>query len=808
MKAKTILFAIFLGLCDSIYAQWNISPFPANRWAQTNNPILAGNDIRSVCVGDFSGFGGTPGAYFHINQFYLTQSPSYFAGEMLRTDGNSGNINAWRLFTGPTATTTTEKFALFAPATTNNIVLQSTRGDLFFRTAGPAPAFTVQERVHITQGIGNLIGAQQPNATRVNISYGSGYAPIQFPVAMLNIGFDAPQVPNGGQRTWMDVGTFICSSSDNMYVGLKNEDPTNPNLIAADNMDAVINWGDNTVFQAPGGPDNFRFIFTSFQQPATLTGAASTNGLEAMRITPFAQPGNPIIMFTGIGGDPQTNLYGPLQNSINPTQTLEVNSNGATTVAGGSSGLRFTNLNTNSPIVANPGAGVLAVNGNGDVIYVPGGGNNTLPFGGVCGNNNNMTSDFEIPMGTFNYVFSGQGAGTNVGIGMPAAGCAPTAKLDVRQNSASTTGSRAVSIQNTDPNGTGMDLNVNGAGSNHFALISTVQGGTNTNYGLVSNAFGGSITYAGSFKGIAASVQNIGVLGSAQSTVVGSTNYGGYFSGFSNWPGTTNYGIYATSNTNLPNNFAARFDGNVAFNGSVLGSQFAWTSDQNLKTNIDTLTNALGLIHQLQPKTFYYDTLNSHGLILPGKKQFGFIAQEVGIVLPELVSTTTKPADYDSVGNMTYAAYSYQTLNYNAFIAILMKGMQEQQHLMDSMQTTIADMQSQINGCCSSSARTQNPTANQTDVTLTNSESIVLDQNVPNPFAEQTTITYNLPESAKKAQLLFYDATGKLIKAVDLTTRGKGQINVFANDLSNGIYTYALVVDGQIADTKRMVKTQ
>jgi hypothetical protein len=74
-------------------------------------------------------------------------------------------------------------------------------------------------------------------------------------------------------------------------------------------------------------------------------------------------------------------------------------------------------------------------------------------------------------------------------------------------------------------------------------------------------------------------------------------------------------------------------------------------------------------------------------------------------------------------------------------------------------------------------------------------------------YAEQTTITYNLPESVTKAQLLFYDATGKLIKAVDLTGRGNGQINVFANDLSNGIYSYALVVDGQIADTKRMVKT-
>lgn len=45
-----------------------------------------------------------------------------------------------------------------------------------------------------------------------------------------------------------------------------------------------------------------------------------------------------------------------------------------------------------------------------------------------------------------------------------------------------------------------------------------------------------------------------------------------------------------------------------------------------------------------------------------------------------------------------------------------------------------------------------------------------------------------------------------MIKTVDLDSRGDGQLNVFADDLSNGIYTYALFVDGKIIDTKKMVK--
>jgi len=53
---------------------------------------------------------------------------------------------------------------------------------------------------------------------------------------------------------------------------------------------------------------------------------------------------------------------------------------------------------------------------------------------------------------------------------------------------------------------------------------------------------------------------------------------------------------------------------------------------------------------------------------------------------------------------------------------------------------------------------------------------------------------------------LFYDSNGKLINTVSIKERGNSQLNVFANDLSTGIYTYTLVADGQIVATKKMVK--
>ena len=126
------------------------------------------------------------------------------------------------------------------------------------------------------------------------------------------------------------------------------------------------------------------------------------------------------------------------------------------------------------------------------------------------------------------------------------------------------------------------------------------------------------------------------------------------------------------------------------------------------------------------------------------------------------------------------------------------------------MQSQISALTSSVTSCCSSSAvrTTSQEEQSQLAVNLSDKDAVVLNQNVPNPFAEQTIITYYLPESVVKAQLLFYDAAGKLIKSVDLNGRGEGQVNVFADDLSNGIYSYALVADGQIADSKKMIKSK
>jgi hypothetical protein len=399
-----------------------------------------------VAVGTVNFF-PTPLALMHLTNLGPTVNMANpnLRGEMFRSDGDGSVDNTWRLFTTTPLLGLAERYSVNAVANNSNVFVRAAIGDMIFETGIPTANNGFTERMSIRNGIGNQAAAPVNNATKVSISYGGGTAPIANPVAMLNLGLDAPFSPNGGQRNWMDVGTFMCANSDNMYVGLKNEDPGS-SITGGDRMDAVINWGDNITFPAPFGPENLRFIFTSLQNPATATGSASQNGLEAMRMTPI----NNNIVFTGIGGDPTLNLYGPAQNSPNPTATLEVNSP-ANVISPVSSGLRFTDMNTSATPIANPGTGVLALSANGDVIYVQAGAVGA-PFGGNCGNTNNMTADWETPMNGFNYVFSGQGpSGNDVGIGVPAGVCTPMpGKLTVNQQSGNVN-SKAIFARTTDP---------------------------------------------------------------------------------------------------------------------------------------------------------------------------------------------------------------------------------------------------------------------------------------------------------------------------------------------------------------------
>jgi hypothetical protein len=83
---------------------------------------------------------------------------------------------------------------------------------------------------------------------------------------------------------------------------------------------------------------------------------------------------------------------------------------------------------------------------------------------------------------------------------------------------------------------------------------------------------------------------------------------------------------------------------------------------------------------------------------------------------------------------------------------------------------------------------------------------ISLDQNIPNPAANSTTIKYNLAKNGSNVALEVYDVTGQLIESVDQGTQlaGQHQIDLNTTNYSAGVYFYTLNVDG-VKVTKRMV---
>jgi hypothetical protein len=83
-----------------------------------------------------------------------------------------------------------------------------------------------------------------------------------------------------------------------------------------------------------------------------------------------------------------------------------------------------------------------------------------------------------------------------------------------------------------------------------------------------------------------------------------------------------------------------------------------------------------------------------------------------------------------------------------------------------------------------------------------------LGQNNPNPFKENTTITYSIPENTKSAMIIVYDLQGKELESYMLETTGRGAILIDGNTFKAGMYVYALIVDGVYIDSKKMVLTK
>lgn len=285
-----------------------------------------------------------------------------------------------------------------------------------------------------------------------------------------------------------------------------------------------------------------------------------------------------------------------------------------------------------------------------------------------------------------------------------------------------TTSVNTLNIKNTSNNTSqyGLKAVVNGvaAGSSRIGADILVNGAGNVNIGVYANVADGSVAYGGRFNAGGALGGNVGISANATGNP-GTVNYAVQGTCFNGWagfftgnlytsnrtvlganqspenaqltvrtPDTSYNAIFATTAntggngvlstyTGAPNiyyafwgiapasnqNAAGYFSGNVTVTGT-----FTNPSDERLKENLQPVAGALDKVMQLGVHSYNFKPEYNHMNLSQGK-QFGYLAQNLESVFPELVETSV-----DKTNGLDDLLY-YKSVNYIGMIPVLTKAL-------------------------------------------------------------------------------------------------------------------------------------
>jgi hypothetical protein len=161
------------------------------------------------------------------------------------------------------------------------------------------------------------------------------------------------------------------------------------------------------------------------------------------------------------------------------------------------------------------------------------------------------------------------------------------------------------------------------------------------------------------------------------------------------------------------------------------------------------------------------------------KSEYGFIAQEVKELFPELVRSDEK---------------GLLAINYTGLIPVLLEAIKDLQDRVEQLeqQTGTKDVTARISGITSNDAIAEN--------------SEYLSQNVPNPVDGSTVIRYSLPQGATQAAIAIYSNSGGVSKIIPLDTKARsGSVTLYASDLAKGVNVYNLTANGVLLGSRKLV---
>lgn len=399
------------------------------------------------------------------------------------------------------------------------------------------------------------------------------------------------------------------------------------------------------------------------------------SGYLAMGTTQFLSV--PYALYAGnVAGGNSLGLYEVLQNGNGATRTLTpTNTNGISlnVYGGNTSGTLYCGINST----------ITGYNGFNRAVQGVSAGGSSTDNEGILGYAVNSSSD--------NIGVYGFGDG------------------NYAQYSTGVKGVAAVGVESYGIEGRAGGASSRNHGVGGIAISAAPSAVINTGvYGGAANSEGFNYcVWGGSDNGSTTNGTTIGVLGSAMSSSANGSNYG----------------IYGTAG-NAANNYAGFFDGNVTVTGN-----FVNPSDRKLKRDISPFHSALEKIALLNPVTYYYDVEKNKTIHLPENKQYGFVAQDLEAIFPDLVTNQVMitpaapsskkekkiilnpesdkegneitPADKDYFDTATSSELKpdkveFKGINYIGLISILTEGIKEQQTQIEELKAKNEDLEKRL----------------------------------------------------------------------------------------------------------------
>ncbi|MBK9401223.1 MAG: tail fiber domain-containing protein [Bacteroidetes bacterium] len=240
-----------------------------------------------------------------------------------------------------------------------------------------------------------------------------------------------------------------------------------------------------------------------------------------------------------------------------------------------------------------------------------------------------------------------------------------------------------------------------------------------------------------------------------------------------------------------------------------LSSTWTVTSDARLKKDVSDFNDGLSLVQKIHPVWFNY---TGEAGMPTNEKGVGTLAQELQKLAPYMVKEWTY-TDKDG-GKKNYLAVDYGAMDF-----VLVNAIKEQQVLIEKKNSQLEMQQEEINElkskfaaietalsqCCNAFEGNAIGTNADIKIASASTEKASLEQNIPNPFTERTLIKYFIPQQSIFASLRIYKMDGTEVLNIKINNKGFGQSEISGGTLAAGIYTYILLADGKVVDSRQMI---